>query len=428
MTEENLYSLVFLFDGAQISSDDLNKRAARAIGRHLSDVDLQVKHVDSQRLQLCVVGSLDDVDTCHRKINGELFERHSCVRLRDEAGDEIRQQAYPILARMEQLLRDFINRSMTEVVGFDWWASMAPPSIRIKTSEVEKKIGELASIHHPLEFTDFDHLVEIVTGSVQEWPENREVSTADLAEVLLDCHSIEEVQAKLSKKMRRISLWDTVFVSYVREPEQWNELAKSIRELVIPLRNKVMHHRPVWLYELRKLQSAEESLRDLLASAKKELSEEERVEAQRISKDFFELMRRRQEELARALGPIRRQQEEWVRILEPIQRQQEEWARTLGPIRRQQEEWVRMLEPIRKQQEELVQAMLGPIRRQQEILDRALEPIRRLQEQMTRTAQQIGKRTMPIASEGGGELEDFGPGINSIEDNAEQSSLHGESD
>ncbi|MBC8492238.1 MAG: hypothetical protein H8D43_00530 [Chloroflexi bacterium] len=408
MAKGSLYSLVFLFNGSEISLDDLRQKAAKAIGRHLSDVDLQLIPIDPQRLQLSIVGSLESVDACHDKINRELFDRHSCVRLHDEAGVEIRQQAYPILARIEQLLRDFINRAMIEVAGFDWWDSMTPPSIRTKVREVEKKSGRIAVIHHPLEFTDFDHLVQIITGSVQEWAEDRPFSVADFLEVLSDCDSMEEVQTKLENKIRRISLWDAVFVRYFERTDQWSELKEDIRKFVIPARNEVMHHRPMRLYELRNLSRIEEGIRALLASAKAELSQEERVEARRISLDFIDVIRRQQEELARTmLEPFRRQQEELARtMLEPIRRQQEELARTmLEPIRRQQQEWARiMLEPIRRQQEEWARIML--------------EPIQRWQEQMTRTTRQIVELPMSEFREDESEHKDFEPDVNSVDDDA----------
>jgi len=418
MAKATRYSLVFLFDGSQISLDDLRRKASTAIEKHLSDVDLQVGSIDPGRLQLSIVGSLEDVDACHDKINRELFDRHSCVRLHDEAGYKIRQQAYPILARIEQLLREFINRAMTEVKGFDWWDSMTPPSIRTRVLEVEKKSGNLSAIHHPLEFTDFDHLVRIITGSVQEWTEDRPLSVADLLEILSDGRSIEEVRVKLAGKIRRISLWDTVFARYFEQADRWSELEKDITGFVIPARNKVMHHRPMRLYELRELSRIEESIRVLLISAKTELSQKERIEARRISIDFIDVIRRQQEEWARALESIQRwQQESAHAMLEPIQRQQQEWARVLEPIRRQQQEWARVLEPIRRQQQEWAR-VLEPTRGLQEQMARALEPYQRLQEQIARATQRIVESPRSDASESENEGKDFEPGRDSVDGNA----------
>lgn len=413
MANTTRYSLVFLFDGSQIGLDDLRQKASTAIEKHLSDVDLQVSSIDPGRLQLSIVGSLEDVDACHDKINRELFDRHSCVRLRDEAGGEIRRQAYPILARIEQLLRGFINRAMTEVIGFDWWDSMTPPSVRARASEVEKKSGRLAAIHHPLEFTDLDHLVQIVTGSVQDWSEDKHLSTADLVEILSDCRSIDEVQAKLAEKMRRISPWDTVFARYFKEADQWNELVKSIKRSVTPARNKVMHHRPMRLYELRELSCVEESVRALLASAKTELSHKERVEARRISTDLIDVIRRQQEEWARAMESIQRQQQEWAHaMLEPIRRQQEEWARALEPTRGLQEQMARALEPYQRLQEQMARA-LEPYQRLQKQIAHMLEPYRRLEEQIARATQQIVESPRSDASESENESKDFELGVDS---------------
>mgnify|MGYP001067994297 CR=1 FL=1 len=356
MVKATRYSLVFLFDCSQDGLDNLRQEASTTIEKHLSDVDLQVDTIDPGRVQLCIVGSLEDVDACHDKLNAKLFHRHSCIRLLDEAGDEIRRQAYPILARIEQLLRNFINRAMTEVTGFDWWDSMTPPSIRTRVLVVEKKSGKLSAIHHPLEFTDFDHLVRIITGSVQEWTEDRPLSGADLLEILSDSRSIEEVQAKLAGRMRRTSLWDAVFARYFEQADQWSELEKDITGSVIPARNKVMHHRPMRLYERRDLSRIEESIRSFLTSAKTELSQEERVEARQISIDF--------------INGLRRQQEEWARAVEGLA------LATLELYRRLQEQMAPLtLEPYRRLPEQMERALLELVPRQQELARAALESI-----------------------------------------------------
>jgi hypothetical protein len=374
MVKDNRYELAFLFDASQVTRDDLKKRARALLQKHLAKVVLDVKSVEPGGVQLSITGPLEDVDACHDKLNAELSGRYSCVRVLDEAGDDIRQRAYPILARIEQGLRTFINRAMTEVIGFDWWDRMTPPALRTSVEDMERKAGNASEIHHPLELTYFDQLVDMVTGSVQEWEADRKLSVADLAELLSDCGSIEEVHRKLAGRTRKISLWDEVFARYFEQKDEWSQLDRQLHKSVIPARNKVMHHRPIRLYELQELSNIQRSIRTLLSSAKAELPREERAEARHVGVDFIDVMRRQQEEWAHA---------QWA-FLEPIRLQQALLAQLqramLEPIRQQETQWPQVqravLEPIRQQQALLAQlqrAMLDPFRRLQEQMALPLE-------------------------------------------------------
>ena len=187
-----------LIDGTQVSPDELNKTVTSVLGRHGLSVDWQVTRRTSQHLKLSIRGSLEDVDACHLRLNDEFVGRYSCIRLRDEAGGEIRQRAYPILARIEQRLRGFINYTMVEVRGFDWWDSIIPflteQGIRDGVQKVEERIGKASSaIHHPLELALFDHLIPIVTGSIQYWSTSKPLSVDDLLQILSGCSSLKEL-------------------------------------------------------------------------------------------------------------------------------------------------------------------------------------------------------------------------------------------
>ena len=397
MSEVTLYSLEFLIDGAQVSLDDLKKKAAKAMHRHGSNVDWHVTQTASQHLKLSIRGPLEDVDTCHLRLNDELVGQYSCIRLRDEAGDEIRQRAYPVLARIEQQLRTFINRAMTEVKGFDWWESitpaLTPQRIREDVQKVEDRIGKVSStIHHPLELALFDDLIPFVTGSIQQWPEHKPLSASELLEILSDCSSIEDIQEKLAEKMRKISLWDEVFARYFKNADQWKELEETITGLVIPVRNKVMHHRPMHFWELQELQQTEEKVDALLASARKELSEEERIEARQVSEEWARAWSRTIAELApppRLLAadlmkPFFEQQEEFSRaISEQIGRTVQQIAELAPPPRLLAAD---LMKSFFEQQEEFSRAINEQIGR---TVQQMVESLRDQQEQIAQTAQQM---------------------------------------
>jgi len=291
MSEIISYSLELLIDGTQISSDDLKKSVAKVLGRHGLSIDWKLAETTSQHLKLSIRGSLKDVDACHERLNQDFINHHSCIRLRDEAGGEIRQQAYHILAHIEQQLRAFINRAMIEVKGFDWWYAITPfltdQGIRDEVQKIEKQMGKASSaLHHPLELTLFDGLIRIVTASIQYWPTGKPLSVDDLMEILSDCSSLQDLQKKLAEKTRKVSLWDKVFARYFDDVDEWKQLTNTLNGFVIPVRNQVMHHRPMFLWQLQKLQETRQSIDTLLASAVAELPEQGRAEARQVSEEW----------------------------------------------------------------------------------------------------------------------------------------------
>ncbi len=159
------FSLQILFDGTQISQEELKANVEKLIQAQLPHIkEFDVKSTRSG-LYLSITGPLEIVDKCHDDINVDIIGRCQlvCVRLIDEAGDEVRRRAYPILARIEQNFRVFINRAFTEVVGFDWWEKVPlPREIRAKVKSLRDKDEDRAWLH-PLEYTQFDDLVDLIT-------------------------------------------------------------------------------------------------------------------------------------------------------------------------------------------------------------------------------------------------------------------------
>jgi len=206
-----------------------------------------------------------------------------------------------------------------------------------------------------LELALFDHLIPIVTSAIQYWSTDKPLSAGDILGILSDCSSIEEFRENLAEKTHEISLWDEVFARYFEDADEWKELAESLTDFVIPVRNKVMHHRPMYLWQLRKLEETEQVVDTLLASAVAELSEEERAEARRVSEEWSRAWARTLGELVRPIlptvgdimGPFLKQQEELSR----------ERSRILGEVARLALPTVGdIMGPFLKQQEELSRA------------------------------------------------------------------------
>ena len=287
MTSENseVFALKILFDREQISREKLEQQAKDVCREYLTDIILEVGNTIRGDLLLHITGSLEHVDACHREITSTLIgklKRHH-FRLIDEAGDEIRKQAYVILAEIEQGLRAFVNQSIVEVLGFEWWTSLGEVQIPgIDTSD--KRKAKLYETHHPLELVQFDDLVRTMRTQVVQWEVDRTLSSADLLELLTESKTTEEIRTKLERKLERFSLWDDVFAHYFEDTQEWSDFRKEL-DWIISVRHKVMHHRPVHYGELKTLHKKKNELSTLLAS-KSPLSEQELMEIQQSARNL----------------------------------------------------------------------------------------------------------------------------------------------
>jgi predicted CopG family antitoxin len=282
------YSLKLLFDNTQISKEELEQKAKDVLQNFLPNIHLSVDAMYSTSLQLTLEGELEIIDTCHDKVNKVLItpSQLKTKRLLDEVGDEIRQQAYPILAAIEQRFRVFVSQALTEVSGFDWWNTTAPADLRSKVQPIQEKHQEDGTPLDPLECTQFDDLIKIITAETSEWSESRILSVSDFRELLSNCASVAEVRDKLIEKTNKFAFWD-VFARYFQDKKEWDKIKKLIN-FVINERHKVMHHRPIRLGVIKALLTKKEEIFALLDTAKPELSEKERNDAKQDIQDLWD--------------------------------------------------------------------------------------------------------------------------------------------
>ncbi|MDZ7716972.1 MAG: hypothetical protein U5J95_12235 [Balneolaceae bacterium] len=165
---------------------------------------------------------------------------------------------------------------MIEVLGFNWWDRSTPKKIKKNVSRIEKQSGsKQAEDHHQIEFTMFDDLITFVTGKYQKWADEKNLTPADLAELLDDCENIEELKEKLSQNREQTSLWEDVFSYYFDDKEAWDNLEKKIQQIVIPIRHKVMHHRLIGIYDVRELEECRDEFNKIIGTAKTKLAQKE---------------------------------------------------------------------------------------------------------------------------------------------------------
>ena len=286
MEPEPKYQLVLWFDQKQVEFNELYNFVNNGL---TADVESKVGYSSEGDLTLSLVGTLEKIDKGHFEII-RLTQRTNwnVFRLKDTAGDEIRCQAYSELSKIEQELRLFINRGLIDVFGFDWWKSLGSLKIPGLEDPPDQKI------HHPLELMTIYELIELVTFEKSEWGEDSNISMKDLTTVLSSSNNFDEFRKIITQKSQKIKFWDLVFAKYLGEKAPlWKEIRKNDLQFVIDLRNKVMHHRPVGLGELKDLGEKQKRIVSLIASAKTHLSDDEKreiVSLQKEARDIFAQM------------------------------------------------------------------------------------------------------------------------------------------
>lgn len=271
-----------LFDSAQVSPNDLRAKVEATISSYLPQVQVDVSHTQ-EKVLLTLKASLENSDKCHSAINTALFSGSSLVyvRLKDEAGDYARGRAYPIISRIEQKLRAFINQKAIQVLGWDWWEQYAPTDMQAKVRRHTPKNSGSAL----LEGTHFDDLVYLITHEYVEWDDEKSISVTELADLVGECKGFGDFKRLLQSKTAKLSFWDAVFAAYFDDTQHWKEVQKELG-FVIHQRHKVMHHRPFSLDMVTALEAKEEKLERLLGDTKPELTQ---PELEKVQKEVQEL-------------------------------------------------------------------------------------------------------------------------------------------
>ena len=348
------YSLKLLFDNTQISKEELEQKVKDVLQEFLTNIHLSVEAMYSTSLQLTLEGELEIIDACHDKVNKVLIRQSQLKtkRLLDEVGDEIRQQAYPILAAIEQRFRVFVSQALTEVSGFDWWHTTAPADLRSKVQPIQEKHQEDGTPLDPLECTQFDDLIKIITAETSEWSESKPLSVSDLLELFSDCASVAEVRNKLIDKTNKFSFWD-VFARYFQDKKEWNKIKKIIN-FVINERHKVMHHRPIRLGVIKALLTKKEEIFALLDAAKPELSEKERIKAKQDIQEAWDRRTILQEYI-----------QDWQKLIEQATQPPKDWQKLMEQAAQPAKDWQKLVEqaaqPAKDWQKLIEQAAQPPV-------------------------------------------------------------------
>jgi hypothetical protein len=275
--KEKTYELEYWIDSNEfLSKDSLKNYLVDKLRKRYSKLHSHEIKKRGKYFVLRFSSSKEVIDYCYEALD---FNRDRCFRVKDDLGIALRLDAYPVLAEIELSLRSFIAKAIINVMGFDWWNFYIKEDIRAKVKNIENSIAgykkSQVNCFHPIELTFFDDLIEIVTHEFQDWSLEEEIQVYHLLDLFSICNSFEDIKREIEKRTKTVSFWDDIFSGYFDNKELWGELKEKILKSVIPIRNKVMHHRLIRCYEVEEVKKIRDEVEQVLNLAKPEIPEED---------------------------------------------------------------------------------------------------------------------------------------------------------
>lgn len=245
-------------------------------------IEFKKKSDKSNSFSLIVKGRYFYVDECHKHISKKLFKDVNFVRLKDELGKEIREKAFPILASIEQDIRSFVHRALTEI-GYELEDLLFPvdPRSQSKVKQVNKRRDDEkdAITITFLEATTFEELLFIL--SLDNSQLGKPFYKEDIDAIIKESQTLEDFKKILEERTNTFTLADILFDHYTELGKKEKNLFDSNNDeikRIIQIRNSVMHHRPIRYKQLEFTIDFKEKLDQFLSSVDFDISDEEVTE------------------------------------------------------------------------------------------------------------------------------------------------------
>lgn len=149
--------------------------------------------------------------------------------LKDDITSSFSVKLFPLINKLENLLRSFIIKFNTQKVGLDWWNATAPKHLIDKVNNRKKFDKTLNTyIDLDIDLIDFEDLGELIYKSASN------VSNENILSKILEINTIEELDS-LKKELQKSDVrgFKDIFIE--------NNFEKNWKRL-IEIRNKAFHN------------------------------------------------------------------------------------------------------------------------------------------------------------------------------------------
>lgn len=237
-----------------------------------------LRRIGQKRFEIKLTGSMIDIDRRHFLLRRKYFKGFQIVCVKDEVGDQIRQEAYPLLSDIEQRVRVFISRIMNEEDGGRWWDELVKNLFNAKLSKRGNQ--KKGYYEHLLEKLDFEDLLKITQHRFAFKDKKAEQISAELTAALKEAGDLDALKKCITDILEPHSLWDDIFSLHFKDQDEFSKLA-GILGLVIKERNKVMHHRAISCSCLKNLKQNISTVISILDKKLDALDQERKLELKR---------------------------------------------------------------------------------------------------------------------------------------------------
>lgn len=185
----------------------------------------------------------------------------------DDVGRYYAEKAYPLINKIENLMRKLISKFMLINVGVEWTKTSIHPEL-IKKIESFNEDEEYSNDLHKL---DFIHLSEIL------FKKKRDISLEELDRILLK-NKLEKYDISRIKRIIPKSNWEKYFSSLLGE--KTDKLEKKWK-ILYKFRNNVAHNRFIKAKEFAEIEGLVNDVENILNDAIKKLDKITLDEAQK---------------------------------------------------------------------------------------------------------------------------------------------------
>lgn len=239
-------------------------------------------------------GYLEKLKLCVKKCIRRDWDK--VIWLVDKDSECLSVSLYPMIYRVENLMREVINEVMTKQYGTSWWDSYAPANIKSTHSkrlkEYKLRVPSFSDVDEKLMSIYIDDLGKLIKTKRYKWNPVFDETISALLNGVQSCNDAR-IRELLSKQLVvETDLWKDQFSNYLAEDfnERYEKFSRD--------RNHIMHNKLIDRAAYRTMKELIEQIEEDLTEAIKKiqskiLSKEEKFEIEKqkqIERQMLELV------------------------------------------------------------------------------------------------------------------------------------------
>ncbi|MGH0970925.1 hypothetical protein ACQVT2_14375 [Bacillus paranthracis] len=261
--EQTLQFEISDFDGFLLT---LNKNAKEYL------VDFSFRTYSSLQLRVQIhtefegnsIGFEQNIHDLKYKIKNLIIrDWEECIWFEDEQSTALCNELYSNINSIENKFRNFINEVLAKVFGSNWWAKIAPNSLKTKfekrIKQYRKDITEFNNVNIYLLGLDIDDLLKVINISIEKWNPSYDVK---IEEAIINNEPERLLTFIKNQMVVEKKLWTDIFEKFIEDADfltKWRNFTDY--------RNHVAHNKLLDLSLYNEIKSLSENINEILDNA-----------------------------------------------------------------------------------------------------------------------------------------------------------------